>query len=280
VTSSSDVLAAIRERRSVRSYSSQAVEPGSLERLLQLGRTAPHLTPVPPGIALVSGVDATRYVLTHIVGSYGLVRNAPHLLVAAMPEETPRAQVDTGYVLQQVVLDATILGLGSCWVTGTYDAEHAGRAAGLEAGEVAGAVCSLGYPARGGFDRLHDTAVRRLARGHRRKDLEEIVFSRRWGRKWSAAESDPRLVEVLECARLAPSAANRQPWRFIVAAERLSLVLTSPSYFDAGIAMAHVTLSSRAVGCPGEWTLCLGDQAWAGEMGMPRDALAVAVYSW
>jgi nitroreductase len=141
-----DVLTAIRRRVSVRSYSDRPVDLVLLERLLTLPGAIDHLTDVPPRIALVSGLERTRRILTYIVGSYGLVQNPPHLLVGILPEESDLARIDLGYVLEQVVLEATKLGLGTCWITGSYDAQRAGDGVGLTPGETPAAVCALGYP--------------------------------------------------------------------------------------------------------------------------------------
>ncbi|MCK4451182.1 MAG: hypothetical protein KAX26_11370, partial [Anaerolineae bacterium] len=108
-----DVLAAMRQRVSVRDYDGHPVEPGLLERLSDLADVADHLTNVPPRIVLVSGVERTRRILTYMIGSYGLVHNPPHLLVGMLHEESDVARLDLGYVLEQVVLEATCLGLGT-----------------------------------------------------------------------------------------------------------------------------------------------------------------------
>jgi len=273
-----DVLAAIRQRVSVRSYGDRPVESSLLERLLALPGAADRLTGVSPRIALVSGVERTRRIITYMIGSYGLVQNPPHLLVGVMPEESDLARLDLGYVLEQVVLEATRLGLGTCWVTGSYDAQRAGDAVGLAAGEVAAAVCALGYPAREGWGRLHNRAIRRLVSGHRRKPLTGMVFSRRWGKRWSPEGVDPTLVAALEHARLAPSAVNRQPWRFIVSPDYVTLALTRPAPIDAGIVMAHVTLASAAMGRVGRWHVRLGDATLAQAWGLPRGAVPVATF--
>lgn len=199
-----DVLTAIQRRVSVRSYEDRSVKPALLERLLGLARTADHLSQVPPRIELISGVERTRRVLTYIIGSYGLVRNPPHLLAAVMPEESDVARLDLGYVLEQVVLEATRLGLGTCWITGSYDAQRAGDAVGLAPGEVAAAVCALGYPPKDLWGRFHDRAMHRWTGGYRRKPLAEIVFSERWGEPWSPNGTDPTLAAALEHARLGP----------------------------------------------------------------------------
>jgi len=273
-----DVLTAIQRRVSVRSYDVCPVEPDLLKRLLDLARVADRLTEVPPRVALVSGVERTRHILTYMVGSYGLVQNPPHLLVGVLPEESERARLDLGYVLEQVVLEATRLGLGTCWVTGSYNAQRAGDVVGLAPGEVAAAVCALGHPSEKRWGRFHSRTVRRLAGGHRRKPLTEIAFSGLWGRPWSPDNADPALVGALEHARLAPSATNRQPWRFIIGSDRVVLALVRPAPIDGGIVMAHFALACAALGCGGRWEVRLRDATLARECELPHSVIPVATF--
>jgi len=287
------------------------VEPATIERLLGLVATAGHLTSVPPRVGLVSGVKRTRRVLTSMVGSYGLIQNPPHLLVGVMPEESDLARLDLGYVLEQVVLEATRLGLSTCWVSGMFDAQRAGDAVGLASREVAAAVIALGYPAEDRLGRLRSRTVRRAFGGHRRKPLTEIVFSDRWGKPWSPHGAGgstelaevPTLVAALEHARLAPSGANSQPWRFIVRPGYVALALVPPrpievgiaervsplfgvepqamvhaKPIDAGIVMAHFALASAALGREGRWEVRLGDDTLAREWGLPQGVIPVATF--
>ena len=275
---SQDLLQAMRRRVSVRGYDPRPVEQTYIESLLASAAAIDTFSAIRPRISLVSGVEQTRDVLTHLVGSYGLILNAPHLLVGVLPGESDLARVDLGYVLEHVVLEATSCGLGTCWVTGSYDAKRAGSAVGLVRGEVAAAVITLGYPGRKRLGRFHDDAVRWLAGGQRRKRLDEIVFSERWGSPWPSASSHPVLVQVLESARLAPSATNRQPWRFICRPEGVLLAVVRPAPIDAGIVMAHFTLAATALGYGGHWELRLGDATLAMEYALPRQAVPVAFF--
>jgi len=276
-----DILAVMRQRTSVRSYADRPVDLTLLERLLAFSTAAEHLTEVPPRVALVSGVERTRRLLTYMVGSYGLVQNPPHLLVGVLPKESDLARLDLGYVLEQVVLEATRLELSTCWITGSYDAEQAGDAVGLAPGEVAAAVCALGYPTDSSLGRIHTRVVRRLAGGHQRKPLTEIVFAGRWGEPWSPDEADSTLVDALEHARLAPSASNRQPWRFIVLVrpDDVVLALARPKPIDAGIVMAHLALASAVLERAGRWKVRWGDVTLARECGLPDDVIPVATFS-
>jgi nitroreductase len=277
------ILSAIEHRISVRGYADREVEPRVLERLLgsanALALGSGHLTAVPPRIALVSGAQRVRRVLTFIIGSYGLVQNPPHLLVGLLPEESDLARLDLGYVLEQVVLEATACGLGSVWIAGSFDARRAGAIVGLCPGEVVAAVCALGYAAEQGVRAFHSRTVRQLAGGHRRRRLEELVFDAAWGQPWSPAQADARLVRILEHARLAPSAVNRQPWRFIVRENEIALALVQRAPLDAGIVMKHVALAAQAVGWGGRWRLGLGDPNLARAYGLPTHAIPVGVFT-
>ncbi len=274
-----DVLAAMHQRISVRSYEERPVDVALSQRLLSLAQEADHVTDYPPRIELVSGVDQTKRVLTFMIGSYGLIQNAPHLLVGVLSTDSEEAHIDLGYVLEQVVLEATRLGLGTCWITGTFDAESAGEVVGLAPGELVGAVCALGYPKEEGFGRFHSRLVRRLAGGHKRKPLTELAFDGRWGTPWSPQEADSTLVTVLEHARIAPSAHNAQPWRFVVRPSELMLATVKPAPIDAGIIMSHVALAARALDFDGEWTLVRHPEVLASEYGLPKKAVPVAIWS-
>lgn len=274
-----DVLAAIHHRYSVRSYSSRPVESAAQGRLLSFAENAAHLSDTPPRVALISGVEAVNDVLTFMIGSYGLVNNAPHLLVGILPEDSEEARIELGYVLEQVVLEATRSGLGTCWITGTYNAKRAGSALRLASGERAAAVCTLGYPTEKGLGRLHTRVVRRLAQGQKRKPLDEIVFANRWGTPWSPQDADRTLVATLEHARLAPSASNGQPWRFILDSDGMTLAVVRPSFIDAGIVMSHVTVAAAAAGRAGEWELKLRDKTLAGMYGLPGRAIPIATFT-
>jgi nitroreductase len=274
-----NLLEAIERRVSVRSYDERPVNTEHLERLITLSQTVGHLTDVRPRVELVSGAERTRRIISHVIGSYGLVLTPPHLLVGVMPTESEIARLDLGYVLEQVVLEATRLGLSTCWITGTYDAQSAGDAVGLAQGEVAAAVIALGYPSERGWGRIHTGTIRRLAGGHKRKPLKELVFAGRWGEPWSPDGADATLVSMLECARLAPSAANRQPWRFIVRHDGLALALARPEPIDAGIVMAHVALAAKAVGRNGRWHVRWRDATLAQEYNLPQDTIPVASFS-
>ena len=271
--------AAIRIRHSTRRYADRSVPDDVLAHLLEFAARAPHLTDVSPRVTVVNGRERVGRILARYLGVYGLVQGAPHLLVGLVPEDSDRARLDLGYVLEQVVLEATRLGLSTCWMTGSYHPERAADEVERRPGEIVAATVALGYAREDPLARLHDGAVRRLVAAHRRP-LEEIVWAGKWGVPWSPTGADPALVEVLECARLAPSAENRQPWRFVVEGFILHLFLTGPAPIDAGIGMTHVALAAEEVGWHGQWALRWQDPTLSETAGAPPGVIPVGTFSY
>jgi nitroreductase len=273
-----DFRNAIRLRHSTRRYDARPVPAQALEQVTTRAANAERLLQRGVRVTLVNGQEQVAQILKRIAGIYGLVQGAPHLLVGLVPEETDEPLLELGYVLEQAVLEATRLGVATCWMTGSYRADRAAVAVDIRPGETAAAVAAMGYPRTDRLARVHDEVVHRLAGAGRRRSLEQIVFDGQWGRPWSPEGADPVLVEMLECARLAPSAVNRQPWRFVVEPGRISLALTRSAPIDAGITMAHVAVAAAELDSPGHWTVRLGDPELADRLRLPASAVPVGVW--
>ncbi len=119
-------------------------------------------------------------------------------------------------------LEAVSLGLGTCWVSGTYRKSAVDVAVGE--GERLAAIIALGVPAK---DRVKRTP---------RKKLTEICMSDPTG--WPLWA-----FNAAECVRVAPSALNRQPWRLSFAGRTMLLEKTAfAGELDMGIALLHMSL--------------------------------------
>ncbi len=275
----------IRNRYSTRRYADRPVPDDILESLLSFARRVPHLTDRPPCITVINGRERVARLLARYLGVYGLVEGAPHLLVGLIPEDSELARLDLGYVLEQVVLEATRLGLATCWMTGSYHPDRVAQEVAMRPGEVVAATVALGYPREGPAARFHDTTIRRLVAAHQRRPLKDLVYVGRWGEQWALEGTDARVLEVLEMARLAPSARNLQPWRFVLEGGRgedlpaLHLFLTSAAPIDGGIVMAHIALAAAEVGWAGQWWVCWRDPGLAEAFGVPPTVVPVGSFA-
>jgi nitroreductase len=212
------------------------------------------------------------------LGTYGMIRGARTFLAGAV-RSADRALEDFGYLLELLVLKATDLGLGTCWLGGTFNRSAFARAIGLRKGELIPAVTPVGLSAE--RRDLLEQVIRFGAGSARRRPWAALFFDGRWDAPLQAEEAGP-YAEPLEALRLAPSASNRQPWR-ILRQERggpFHLFLRrTPGYglaagsalqrLDMGIAMAHFDLAASEAGLRGAWTRLEEPAAPAGRPGLP-----------
>jgi len=194
------------------------------------------------------------------VGAYGTIRGARTYLAGAAPAADYSLE-DFGYLFELILLKATDLNLGSCWLGGIFSRDRFARAIALRPGELLPAVSPIGVPTvrRGMVDRM----IRWGAGSARRKAWEELFYDADRDRPLSREEAAP-LATALEMLRLAPSASNRQPWRCIRDRQSVHLyLLRTPGYraltredlqrVDMGIAMAHFDLAMSTAGREGRW---------------------------
>ena len=252
-------------RVSVRSYAPQPIAP-EVERDLRAAILR-EADPGPLGTAprfVIVGAEETLELGR--LGTYGVIRGAS-LFVIGVVAPGERAMEDFGYRFEGVVLEAASLGLGTCWLAGTFSRSAAARIARLTDAEIVPAVTPIGYAAE--HRSLVDGALRFVARSATRLPFGSLFFDGSTDRPLTP-EAAGRWSVPLECVQRAPSASNRQPWRIVLErgnhGERLHLFLAeNPSYnrllgpvriqnIDMGIAMRHFAEAAAELGLCGSWS--------------------------
>lgn len=244
--------AAIPLRRSRRRYDSVPLEAAQLN---QLQAICDGFRPYPEAHAEMVSESPDR-ILRGIAGSYGKVKGAPSLIAFIGDITDPYVNEKIGYTGEGIVLEATAMSLGTCWVGGTmfFRRDAAESAVGVTEKEKVFAVSPVGRSAEG-FP-LEERAQTGFGMFHRRKPLAEMVSGldeKEWP-DWIRA--------ALEAARLAPSAINRQPWRFYLEPDSITISVDSSllewgisKRLDCGIAMLHVEVAALDCGVKGKWEL-------------------------
>jgi nitroreductase len=230
--------AAVNARHSVRSFAPRPLEPEDFEAVARVCRLE---LPMAAGARVVL-VQGAKGVFNQLI-----IKEPPAFL--AMTVRRGAGPESAGYLGEIAILAATSRGLGSCWVSGTVNREAAHRLASLAADEELLAVSPIGYPAS---PRLIEQAMKKLARSAARKPIEQLLTAA--SLPWDACPEWAR--NALRSARLAPSAVNRQPWRFTVELGRIAVETAVPgsaARLDCGIALAHVELGALAAGVRGTW---------------------------
>jgi nitroreductase len=235
-------FAAVPSRRSRRAYDGT---PPSAVELRALVSTAQTFMPFDDARAVVLP-DAPPSLFTGIVGSYGKVSGARCALAFIADTTSASADEHCGYTGEGLVLEAHALGLATCWIGGSFSRSASEGLVELREGEAVRAVSPVGRAAGAlsGAERyLYGQAKPKF-----RRPLEVIAPGHE---TWPAWASGGVLA-----ARVAPSALNRQPWRFRYDAGSVVVSQASPKGFsrlDCGIAMLHFELGARSEGIDGAW---------------------------
>ena len=146
----------INTRYSCRTYRAEPIAPETKRELTEFLTT--H-TVGPFGsqarFALIAASPGDRQALKRL-GTYGFIKGATGFLVGAV-RRAPRDLEDYGHLLEQAILYATGLGLGTCWLGGTFTkSSFAARMGGLERDEVMPAVVSVGHIGDNGTERIRE----------------------------------------------------------------------------------------------------------------------------
>ncbi|MBE6951662.1 MAG: hypothetical protein E7451_10065 [Ruminococcaceae bacterium] len=198
----------IYKRKSCRSFTNVPVEDALLEKIRKF-----EMRPLYPGIRVHWDIVTREQV--RCICPWTTLQ-----LIAISSEEGEGYLENVGFLFQQMDLYLQTLGLGVCWLgMGRMNFKTTTRVEGMKFI----ILLAFGHP-RG--DQLRHDGM-----GFKRKALAQI-----------ADLPDPRL----EPARLAPSAVNSQPWYFTHEDDVIHVHCSRRgSRLDAGIALAHLYVSSR-----------------------------------
>ena len=241
--------AAIEKRRSRRRFDSNL--PIAPETLAALEKVCNQFAPFPSARSRLV-TESSETVFKGIIGGYGKVKGT-HTFIAFIGDMDDQfVQEKVGYTGEAIILEATALGLNTCWVGGFFRPEIVASLIEVSRREQVLAITPVGYARE--RESWEEKLMSRFGRSHNRLPLSKLVRGLPKG-QW------PNWVGVsLEAARLAPSAVNRQPWGFNVQDDGITVfVRTSGPEFnvskrlDCGIAMLHLEVAAVSSGCKGAW---------------------------
>ena len=199
------------------------------------------------------------------LGTYGFIKNPAAFIIGAAGNSAMFLE-DYGYVMEKIILDITGMGLGTCWLGGSFRKSSFAARIGLRDEESVPAVVALGYIAD--KVRVTDRLLRTGAGSKKRMPGSSLFFDQ--DMKPLVLEQGSGYAKALEMVRLAPSANNNQPWRIIkdnegnifhFYVERSSaasltnrmLKLADLPRVDMGIAMCHFELTAIDNRLKGSW---------------------------
>jgi nitroreductase len=280
------IIEFVRQRFSCRAYGSKPIDPElqrELQEFMQPLRAGPLSAPA--RFELVAATEQDRQSLKGL-GTYGFIKGATGFIVGAAGQGDKNLE-DYGYLLEAIILRATDLGLGTCWLGGTFTKSNFAQKISARPGELLPAVASVGHIENPGAAR--EGLIRRQVGADQRLPWASLFFSEEFGSALTP-ETAGEYATPLEMVRLGPSASNKQPWRVVRAGSLWHFYLQrTPGYrqgflsrlvkvddlqrVDMGIAMCHFELAARELGLAGQWGVA------DPRLALP-DALTEYIVSW
>lgn len=245
----------LNSRKSVRDYKNKEVKKDDMVAI-QKGLDDRNLKSSKYQFTLHTNGDDIYKALDGHGGYGGVMIKAPAYIAMNVLEEHPQAYLEASYAMEDLETMLADLGLGSCWVTL------------LEASDVLikdtfknpeGRIKYLlatGYPSRS-FNFGSKDFVPKIG-------VEDYVFRN--------LEKEPYTMEELEhfglddlfyYLRMAPSSKDRQPWRFIIQDNYISLyaddINNLDDFVDIGIVIYYFDSLAKASNFNPVWEIDIKD---------------------
>ncbi|OUO82242.1 nitroreductase family protein [Bacteroides sp. An269] len=248
------IVETIKKRCSVRTYQDKELEPDVREMLQSYMDNLEN----------PFGMQVKKYIIDkklasegEKLGTYGVIKGASTFMGISVPDKD-LAHVAAGYEFENLILEATALGLGTVWLAATFNREGFASAMGVPKDELFPAISPVGYPAA--KRSLTESLMRTAMRSSSRKEWNTLFYLDNFQTPLHKDESGD-YAEPLEMLRLAPSDKNTQPWRVLKASNSYHFFVTYKSGIsrgeeiikrvDAGIALSHFHQTVLELGLKG-----------------------------
>ena len=250
---------AVKKRYSVRNYKKQEVELDIKNKIDTFIQSLDNPFQKEVNFHFLETKDADDQ---QKLGTYGVIIGAKQYIGTTIKQEEMALEA-LGYELEVLILYLAYLGIGTCWLGGTFNRKAFANAMNIRDEELFPIMTPYGYPAA--KKHVKEAIMRKMVQADHRKDWAEIFFQNDFQTPLSK-EAAGDLFFLLEMVRLAPSASNKQPWRILLKDNICHFYeYKEPNYsdrftydiqrVDIGIAAAHFDLAANEKGIKGSFAL-------------------------
>lgn len=231
----------IDKRTSRRTYIDQDIDDMDILAILKLidkinEKSSLNIQFIKDGEEGISGFKA----------SYGMISGVKSFIALVGNNKIENFKQKLGYYGEMIVLEATSMGLGTCWVGGTYDNKKC--VSHIKFNEEDELVCIIVIGHTPKELSIKEKVVKKLNK--KNKKLEDILISNK-NNICSWIESG------IECALKSPSALNKKEISYEIYENKIKAFISSKNYgyeeIDLGISMLHFELGADSKGYKGNW---------------------------
>lgn len=198
----------VKARYSVRTYTNEAISAEKIKQIKDYIKILTNPFAVKVNFTLLETKNLTD---TKKLGTYGVIKGSDNYIGATVSKGELALEA-LGYEFEKLVLYLTSIGLGTCWLGGTFDRSSFANALEVNEKELFPIISPIGYAAD--KKRFADTLVRKIAKSDQREPWNKLFFDKELNTSLNK-ENAGSYESVLEMVRLAPSASNKQPWRIV-----------------------------------------------------------------
>jgi nitroreductase len=140
-----DVYDAIRERRSIRTYTETMVDEEKLVKLLEAARRAPSAKNLQNWKFIVITEKKIKEALVPACWEQRFIARAPVVIAGVANPTVKWYNLDMGIAFEHIALEAVELGLGTCWI-GAFDEQKVSRILAVPKNLETVILMTVGYP--------------------------------------------------------------------------------------------------------------------------------------
>jgi hypothetical protein len=260
------VIETMRKRQSIRTYETQNITANHMREINDYIDDEQQLIGPFGNRGRIELIQVTNNVSEKGIklGTYGFIKN-PSAYLVGICENKQDSLLDFAYTFQKLILFLNELGMGTCWMGGTFSRNSFEKEIQMEENGFIPCITQIGYPRQ--KQRVFDKAVRLVVKADNKKPWDQLFYDTNF--EVALSKEKAGVIEIpIEMVRLGPSASNKQPWRLVVSEDRKVChfyIEHTPNYssklgydmqlLDIGIAMCQFELACQELKINGNWVI-------------------------
>ena len=257
---SNNLQKAIETRKSIRTFQKEPLNPVDIDKISGYLNSPENLIgPFGNQFEFELLIESEEREKDQI-GTYGFIKNPQGYIIGTSINET-KSLFDYAFVLENIVLYLTAIGIGTCWLGGRFKKQEAMSHLNFKENHIIPAIIPIGYPQD--KQRLKERMIKSVLQARKRKPEEQLFYYEAFGQPLGDRAEEFR--QALHYVRIGPSAQNKQPWRLVFDSNLAQvhfyvtnpladhpLYMCEPQYLDIGIAYKHFGAGLDETGISGE----------------------------
>ncbi|MEH7011343.1 nitroreductase family protein [Neobacillus niacini] len=256
----------MKKRQSIRTFDIQNLKDSHVKKIKEYINNEENLIGPFGSKGRIEFIQVTNNISDKGIklGTYGFIKN-PQAYLVGVAQNSKYSLIEFAYTFQKLVLWLTELGMGTCWMGGTFNRNSFEQEIQLEEGDFIPCITPIGYPNQ--KQRVFDKALRYVVKADNKKPWDRLFYDSEFDLPLKKENAD-LLESPIEMIRLGPSASNKQPWRLVLSTDRKVChfyIEHTPNYssklgydmqlLDMGIAMCQFELACKELDIKGRWTM-------------------------